>query len=90
MGKKIRGKLHYFGPWSNWPDALTPYQKQAGDLHAGRKPHEHAEGLTVQDLVDRFLASKRHMVDNLAVGSIWRCRPSYFSHVLLRQFIEFQ
>ncbi len=61
--KKIRGKLHYFGPWENWQDALTLYQKQAGDLHAGRKPREEVDGLTVQDLVDRFLASKRHLVD---------------------------
>ncbi len=30
--KKIRGKLHYFGKWDNWQDALTLYQKQAGDL----------------------------------------------------------
>ena len=61
--KKIWGKLHYFGPWDNWQAALTLYQKQAGDLHAGRKPREEVDGLTVQDLGDRFLASKRHLVD---------------------------
>jgi integrase len=61
--KKILGRLHYFGPWNNWQDALTLYQKQAGDLHAGRKPREDAEGLRVQDLITRFLASKRHLVD---------------------------
>ncbi|MGA2034022.1 MAG: tyrosine-type recombinase/integrase [Thermoguttaceae bacterium] len=61
--KKIRGKLHYFGPWDNWQDAFTLYQKQAGDLHAGRKPREDPEGITVEDLVSRFLVSKRHLVD---------------------------
>jgi hypothetical protein len=30
--KKIRGKLHYFGKWDNWQDALTLYQKRAGEL----------------------------------------------------------
>ena len=35
--KKIRGKLYYFGPWTNDPDrgaaaALARHQEQAGDL----------------------------------------------------------
>ena len=61
--KKIRGKLHYFGAWDDWQAALELYQKQAGDLHAGRKPREETDGVTIRDLVNRFLSSKRHLVD---------------------------
>ena len=61
--KKIRGKLHYFGKWDNWQDALTLYQKQAGDLHAGRKPREDTGGATIKDLVNHFLIAKQHLVD---------------------------
>jgi integrase len=61
--KKIRGKLHYFGKWDNWQDALSLYQKQAADLHAGRKPREDIGGATIKDLVNHFLVAKRHLVD---------------------------
>ena len=61
--KKIRGKLHYFGPWDNWQDALTLYQKQAADLHAGRKPREDTGGATIKDLVDHFLSAKQNLRD---------------------------
>ncbi len=61
--KKIRGNLHYFGKWDNWQDALSLYQKQAADLHAGRKPREDIEGTTIEELVEHFLAAKQHLVD---------------------------
>ena len=61
--KKIRGRLHYFGKWDNWQDALSLYQKQAADLHAGRKPREDVEGTTIEELVENFLAAKQHLVD---------------------------
>jgi integrase len=62
--KKIRGTLHYFGPWDDWQGALKLYEKQAADLHAGRKPRvDQPDGLTVGDLVNHFLSAKRHLVD---------------------------
>src|SRR5208282_1142036 len=61
--KKIRGKLRYFGKWDNWQDAFSLYQKQAADLHAGRKPRVDAGGATVKDLVNRFLIAKKHLVE---------------------------
>ena len=61
--KKIRGKLHYFGPWSDPEGALNKYLDQKDDLHAGRTPRVQGEGLTVRDLLNRFLTSKRLQVD---------------------------
>src|SRR5262245_13492906 len=73
--KKIRGKLHYFGPRFDLADhaaaaaaaaaAEREYNEQAGDLHAGRKPREQgAEGVTVKELCNRFLNAKRALVDS--------------------------
>ena len=62
--KKIRGKLCYFGSWADgWQKALDQYQEQRDDLHAGRAPRANRDGLTVAMLVDKFLNTKRHLVD---------------------------
>src|SRR5438552_5621334 len=60
--KKIRGKLHYFGPWSDPDAALAKYLKQKDDLHAGRKPREATDGATVHELVNKFLNQKQALV----------------------------
>jgi integrase len=62
--KKIRGKLHYFGPWRDPDAALQKYLDQKDDLHAGRTPRVQGDGLTVRDLLNRFLTSKQRMVDS--------------------------
>ena len=61
--KKIRGKMHYFGPWEDPDGALAKYQEQRDDLHAGRKPREDGDGLEVRDLLNRFLTAKQHLLD---------------------------
>jgi integrase len=61
--KKIRGKLHYFGPWSDPDGALKKYLEQKDALHAGKKPRPDREGLTVKDVVNAFLNSKKALVD---------------------------
>lgn len=57
--KKIRGKLHYFGPWSDPDGALRKYLDQKDDLHAGRVARVQGEGLTVRDLCIKFLTTKK-------------------------------
>lgn len=61
--KKIRGKLHYFGPWDDWKAALKKYQEQKDDLHAGRTPRVQGDGLTVRELLNRFLSVKKMQVE---------------------------
>ncbi len=62
--KKIRGKMEYFGPWSDPDGALKKYlEKEATALHAGRKPRPDHEGLTVKELANRFLNTKKALVD---------------------------
>src|SRR5262249_55048033 len=62
--KKIRGALHYFGPWDDPDGALKKYLAQKDDLHAGRKPREATEGTTVKELYNAFLNAKRALVDS--------------------------
>jgi hypothetical protein len=40
------------------PTPLAKYNEQKEALHAGRKPRENAEGVTVKELCNLFLAAK--------------------------------
>jgi integrase len=63
--KKIRGRLHYFGPWSDPQGALDRYLRDRDDLHAGRTPRAREdEQLTLRGLANRFLTAKRALVDS--------------------------
>lgn len=61
--KKIRGKLHYFGPWDDPEGALARYNAQKDDLHAGRTPRPDADAVTVGYLCNRFLAHKEALLN---------------------------
>ncbi len=60
--KKIRGKIHYFGPWDDWEGSLAEYQEERDDLYAGRKPRKKTDGVTLEDVLNRFLYSKKVFV----------------------------
>jgi integrase len=61
--KKIRGQLHYIGPWDNPDPALKKYLEEKDDLHAGRKPRQASTGVTVKELVNAFLEHKEAKVE---------------------------
>jgi integrase len=61
--KKIRGKLHYFGPWADPDGALAKYLEQREALHAGRKPRPDSQAVTVKDLANAYLYQKETLVD---------------------------
>jgi integrase len=62
--KKIRGQMHYFGPWSDPDAALTKYLEQRDSLHAGRKPRDESDGTTIKELCNQFLIAKRALVES--------------------------
>jgi integrase len=61
--KKIRGKIHYFGPWSDPDGALKKYLEQKDVLHAGGALRPDPQALTVKDVANHFLNAKRQAVD---------------------------
>jgi integrase len=62
--KKIRGKLHYFGPWDDPQGALAKYNEQKEALHAGKKPRETAAGAaTIKDVVNSYLNARKASMD---------------------------
>lgn len=64
--KKVRKKLCYFGKVEGDPKgvkALEVWLRDKDDLIAGRTPRAKAGGLTLRELCNKFLASKRTDVD---------------------------
>ncbi len=62
--KKVRGRLRYFGSWSDPDGALEKWERQKDDLLAGREPREDdPDGMTVRVLANHFMTSKRRLVD---------------------------
>jgi integrase len=62
--RKIRGKLFYFGSWKDPDSALAYYLEVKDDLIAGRRPRHGGSGeLTVENLCNLFLVSKKRLVE---------------------------
>lgn len=60
--RKIRGKLHYFGKWSEPDEALEAYLEVKDYLLAGKTP-PNRDGHTILEVCDRFLVKRKHDVD---------------------------
>jgi integrase len=60
--KKVRGKIHYFG--KDWQKAEARWLADRDYLLAGRTPPLHRDGLTVRDLCNKFLSSKKLLMDS--------------------------
>lgn len=73
--KKVRGRMHYFG--TDADAALAKYLDQRDDLQAGRTPRVQGDGLTVRDLANRFLTSKKTLRDSGELSP--RTRGHYYS-----------
>ncbi len=61
--KKVRGKLHYFGPWADANAALTKWLNQKDELLAGRVPRPPRDDATLRLLANRFLTAKEKLRD---------------------------
>src|SRR4051812_29016143 len=62
--KKIRGRLVYFGPWSDPDGALAKYLEQKEALHSGCKPRPEAGAATVKDICNAYLHHKETLKDS--------------------------
>jgi len=60
--KKIKGKVYYFGPWTDPDGVLRRYVDVKDDLLAGRKPRP-TDGFTLKDLCNHFLTAKKRQLD---------------------------
>jgi integrase len=63
--KKIAGRTHYFGPWDNWQGALERYQHDVHFIQQGKRPPAmNQAALTVEDLVNHFLAHREAKLES--------------------------
>src|SRR5262249_57641639 len=69
-----------------WQDALARYQEQRDDLHAGRTPRVKSDGLTLRDLCNHYVTTKRHLLDTREITP--RTFQDYYQTcaVLIAQF----
>lgn len=61
--KKIKGRLHYFGPWGNWQAALERFQYENDYLQQGKTPPPRdTQALTVGNMVNTLLEHREAKV----------------------------
>jgi integrase len=62
--KKVHQKTYFFGTWDDPDGALAEWLRVKDDLLADRTPRPAAGGFTLRELLDRFMVSKRDLLDN--------------------------
>ena len=74
--KKIRGRLHYFGPWRDPYGALRRYLTEKDDLEAGRKPQRVNDGYRRRlDRTSRWSLSTLTPRSSRSSPAKWRREP---------------
>jgi len=81
--KKIHGKLHYFGSWSDSKAALAKFQEECDYLYADQRPPE--KGMSVHEALHHFLDAKQDLVDSGELSE--RSLNDYVS--TFRRLVEF-
>jgi integrase len=84
--KTIRGRTYYFGSWSDPEGALAEYLEVADDVHLGRTPRSRSGGLTVRDLCNAFIRSKRIDLNADRLSPRTFCDYDRVCRVLLEEF----
>lgn len=70
--KKIRGKIHFFGVWSDPDAALDNYHRNAAALHAGQSIVVAREDeFTLKELGNEYLAYQMERVNGGQIGLRW-------------------
>jgi integrase len=81
--KKIRGKTIYFGPWEDPTGSVAKYLAQRDRLQAGLPlldvtPADTPTVLTMRNLANQFLNSKRRLMENSELSV--RMHHDYYCH----------
>ncbi len=84
--KKIRGRLVYFGPWSDPDGALAKYLEQKDALHAGKEPRPAADALTVKQLANAFLNHKQALLDSGELSPLTFGKYKKVAELVVSQF----
>ena len=66
--KKIRSRLHYFGPWGDPVATESKYLAEREYLQAGWKSPQLTDGCRVRHLCNRFLAVKESLKHSGELG----------------------
>src|SRR4051794_25691088 len=78
--KTVRGRHHYFGPWSDPQAAETKWLEQKDDLRAGRTPSTGNDGLKLVQLVNQFLTSKKRHAEAKGTPGALRTFNEYYDN----------
>jgi len=63
--KKIKGRLHYFGPWDNWQAALERFQYENDYLQQGKTPPPRDQtACSVETMVNTMLEQRDSLVES--------------------------
>ncbi len=83
--KKIKGRAYYFGKTDDDPiQVVRQYLAVRDDLLAGRTPRTLPEGLTVRELANRFMTSKKALLLNAEI--VQRTFDDYY--VVCRRVVD--